>query len=57
MKYRIEYDDKYCDYAENNEELIEKLKSQKLGTVTDIRKIYRSGVSDSVLEKYQKYIH
>lgn len=24
-------------------------------TITDIRKIYKSGVSDSVLEKYIKY--
>lgn len=57
MRYRIEYaDGKCCNFANDSKELIERLKLLKDETITDIRKLYKNGVSDSVLEKYQKYI-
>lgn len=57
MRYRIEYaDGKCCNFANSSKELIECLKLLKSETVTDIRKLYKSGVSDSVKEKYEKYI-
>lgn len=58
MRYRIEYaDGKCCNFANSSKDLIEWLKLLKDETITDIRKLYKSGVSDSVKEKYQKYIN
>ena len=57
MRYRTEYaDGKCCNFANNSKELIEWLKLLKDETITDIRKLYKNGVSDSVLDIYQKYI-
>lgn len=57
MQYRIEYaDGKCCNFANSSKDLIEWLKLLKDETITDIRKLYKSGVSDSVMEKYQQYI-
>lgn len=57
MRYRIEYaGGKCCNFANSSKELIEWLKLLKDETITDIRKLYRSGVSDSVMETYAKYI-
>ena len=50
MKYRIEFADRRCcSIANSRKELIE-------GTVEDIRKLYKSGVSDSVLDTYKQYL-
>lgn len=58
MRYRIEYtEEKCCTFANNHKELIEQLKQLKNETITDIRKMYKSGVSDSVMEQYAGYIH
>lgn len=57
MRYRIEYaDGRCCSFANSSKDLIEWLKILKDKQVTDIRKLYKSGVSDSVMETYQKYI-
>ena len=57
MRYRIEYSGgRYCNYADSSKDLIECLKNLKEEAITDIRKLYKSGVSDSVMEKYTKYI-
>lgn len=57
MRYRIEYaDERCCNFANSRKELIEWLKLLKDETITDIRKIYKSGISDSVMEKYKSYI-
>ena len=58
MIYRIEYESgKCCNFAHSRQDLIEWLKLLKDETITDIRKVYKSGVSDSVFEKYQNYIN
>lgn len=58
MKYRIEYAGKRCcNIACNRNDLIEKLKLLKDEVVVDIRKVYKSGVSDSVMEIYEQYFH
>lgn len=58
MRYRIEYaDGRCCSFANSSKDLIERLKLLKDEQVTDIRKLYKSGVSDSVMETYQKYIN
>lgn len=57
MRYRIEYaGGKCCNYASGREDLIEWLSLLKDETITDIRKCYQSGLTDSVIDKYQKYI-
>lgn len=57
MKFRIEYTDrKFPEYIIGRKNLLDHLKNLKRKSVADIRKIYKSGVSDSVLEKYGKYM-
>ena len=57
MEYRIEYADRRCySFAKSRKDLIEWLKLLKDETISDIRKLYKSGASDSVLEKYARYI-
>jgi len=57
VRYRIEYaDGRCCNYANSSKDLIAWLKLLKDETITDIRKVYKSGISDSVMEIYEKYI-
>lgn len=57
MKYRIEFADRRCcSIANSRKELIERLQSLDRGTVEDIRKVYKSGVSESVIDIYERYI-
>jgi len=57
MRYRIEYaDGRYCDFANGRADLLEWLKLLKEEEISDIRKLYKSGVSDSVFEIYRHYI-
>lgn len=57
MKYRIEYAGGICcNIAQSRDDLIRRLKSISDKTVTDIRKLYKSGVSDSVMGIYERYI-
>ena len=53
MRYRIERTKgQYCHFVNSWEELLDYLKHALAGTVTDIRKVYKSGVTDSVMEIY-----
>ena len=57
MQYRIEYAGGRCsNIANSRKDLIKWLKLLKDETISDIRKLYKNGVSDSVLDKYQQYI-
>ena len=54
MRYRIEYaDGRCCNFANSRKDLLDWLKDEK---IVDIRKIYKSGVTDSVLASYQSYL-
>lgn len=56
MKYRIEFADRRCcSIANSRKELIQRLQTLERGTVEDIRKVYKSGVSDSVKDIYERY--
>ena len=58
MRYRIEYaDGRCCNFASSRRDLLEWLKLLKDEEITDIRKIYKNGVTDSVLEKYRNYLN
>ena len=57
MRYRIEYGDgRCCNDASGSAELVKGLKQLKQEEISDSRKVYKSGVSDSVLETYRNYI-
>lgn len=57
MEYRIEYENgQCCNFANSSKDLIKWIKLLKDETITDIRKLYKSGVSDSVMDTYKKYI-
>ena len=57
MRYRIEYaEGKCCNFVNSRKDLIDWLKLLKGESITDIRKIYKNGVSDSVIDVYKKYI-
>lgn len=57
MRYRIEYADGHCcSYVNSRKDLLERLKLMKDEKVVDIRKVYKSGVTDSVMDKYRSYI-
>lgn len=57
MEYRIEYaNGKFCTYAHSRKDLLEWLAMLKYEVISDIYKVYKNGVEDSVLEKYERYI-
>lgn len=57
MRYRIEYaDGKCCNFANGRNDLLEWLELLKDETITDIRKLYKNGTSDSVMGKYKQYM-
>ncbi len=57
MRYRIEYAfGGYCSFVKGSKNLIEELKRLKHEMIADIRKEYKSGVSDSVMDVYGKYL-
>lgn len=58
MRYRIEYsDNRHCDFANSRKDLLQHLTRPIPRHITDIRKLYKSGSSDSVFETYKKYIY
>lgn len=57
MRYRIEYaDGRCCNFANSRKDLLDWLKLLKDEKIVDIRKIYKSGVTDSVLDSYRSYL-
>lgn len=57
MEYQIDYANGQChSQAHGRKDLIEWLKLLRDETITDIKKMYQSGASVSVLERYEKYI-
>ena len=57
MRYRIEYaDGRCCNLAISIKDLLDWLKLLKDEQIVDIRKIYKSGVTDSVLDSYRSYL-
>lgn len=57
MRYRIErIEGQHYHFVNGRKELLAYLKHTQAGTITDIRKIYQSGVTDSVMELYLPYM-
>lgn len=56
MRYRVERrEGQRCLIMNSRAELLECLKHTPPGTITDIRKIYKNGITDSVMETYFPY--
>lgn len=56
MFYRIEIAGRPSKIIPSRSTLLKELKEAAPDTITDIRKLYKSGVSDSVMEAYAGYI-
>ena len=57
MRYRIEYADRRCcNFANSRKDLLDWLKASKDEKVVDIRKVYKNGVTDSVMDNYRRYL-
>ena len=57
MRYRIEYADGRCsNFANSRKDLLDWLKLLKHEKIADIRKVYKNGVTDSVLDNYRRYL-
>ena len=57
MRYWIEYADGRCsNFANSRKDLLDWLKLLKDEKIVDIRKIYKSGVTDSVIDSYRSYL-
>ena len=57
MRYWIEYaDGRCCNFANSRKDLLDWLKLLKDEKIVDIRKIYKSGVTDSVIDSYRSYM-
>lgn len=57
MRYRIEYaDGRCCNFANSRKDLLDRLKLLKDEKVVDIRKVYKNGVTDSVMDNYRRYL-
>ena len=53
MRYRVERQaGQHCLIMDSRADLLEYLKHTPPGTITDIRKIYKNGITDSVMETY-----
>ena len=56
MRYRVErWVGQRCLIMNSRAELLEYLKHTPPETITDIRKIYKNGITDSVMETYFPY--
>ena len=56
MRYRVERQaGQHCLIMDSRADLLEYLKHTPPGTITDIRKIYKNGITDSVMETYFPY--
>ena len=57
MTYRIEYENgQHCNYAHSRKDLLELLKILKNKQISDIRKIWKNGTSQTVMDIYKEYI-
>ena len=56
MRYRVDYVTGDCSFAGNRQELIEELSRMEPGMISDVRRLYKSGVSDLVTEKYLRFV-
>ncbi len=57
MEYRIEYAGGRCwNFANGRKDLLTWLKILKDEEITDIRKMHKNGFTETVMEKYEKYI-
>ncbi len=57
MKYIIYLTNDRVSRADGRKELLKQIAQLRKEEIEDIRKLYKSGVTDSVLELYKPYMH
>ena len=57
MKYIIYHSNDKVSRADGRKELLKQISQLRKEDIEDIRKMYKSGVTDSVLELYKPYMH
>ncbi len=57
MRYRIEYrDGRKCSFTTGRDATIRLLENMERRAVSDVRRLYKSGASDSVMESYERFL-
>lgn len=57
MKYLIKYsDESHRSIASDRNDLLKQLKKLRRAEISDIRKLFKDGMSETVLERYERYI-
>ena len=57
MKYRIEYaDGRKCSFATGRDATIRLLENMNREKVSDVRRVYKNGVSETVMESYERFL-
>ncbi len=56
MKYIIYHSNDKVSRVDGRKELLKQISALKKEDIEDIRKIYKSGVSDSVVDLYRQYM-
>ena len=56
MKYFIYHSNAKVSRAEGRKEVIKLISNVEKEDIEDIRKLYKSGVTDSVIDMYKKYM-
>lgn len=56
MKYIIYYSNDKVSKADGRKELLKQIAQLRKEEIEDIRKVYKSGVTDSVFELYKPYM-
>ena len=49
-------DGRCCNFANSRKDLLDWLKALKDEKIVDIRKVYKNGVTDSVIDNYRSYL-
>ncbi len=56
IEHRNSADERRCNFANSRKDLLDWLKALKDEKIDDIRKVYKNGVTDSVMDNYRKYL-
>ena len=57
MMYRIEYvDGRKCSFTTGRDATIRLLENMDREKVSDVRRVYKNGVSETVMESYERFL-
>ena len=57
MKYRIEYaDGRKCSFTTGRDATIRLLENMERRAVSDVRRVYKNGITETVMESYERFL-